>query len=348
MLTAHEEPAALNSIGRAVIRDMTIGSLVNRLKLQADFTAHPEILDTPLRRPLFIVGWPRTGTTLLHRLLALDEANRALRFWELDAPSPPPRAETRDRDPRVSAARRKLRLLYGFVPELALVHGSAADAPEECELLFRNAFVSVSYDVMAHVPSYTAWLEAHDWTSTYRYYRRQLQLLTWQSPGERLVLKSPHHLGQLRPLFAAFPDACVVQTHRDPLEALPSACSLASIGPLLLGDRFDAATLGRHISTLLAAWTRRGMEFRATAEPSRFCDVRFAELLADPLATVRRIYAQFGFDLRPAVEQRMRRHLAARRRGASVPHRYTLASFGLDEGTVRERFSEYVERFALA
>lgn len=346
LLQAHEREASLNFLGRGVIRGDIVATLVNRLRLQADFTAHPEILRVPVERPLFIAGWPRTGTTLLHRLLALDEANRALRFWELDAPSPPPRAETRDRDPRVRAARRKLRVVYSCAPEFAAVHPSSADAPEECDLLFRNAFVSISYDWMVDVPSYVEWLAAHDWTSTYHYYRQQLQLLTWRSPGERLVLKSPHHLWQLRALHAVFPDAYVVHTHRHPLEVLPSACSLASIGRLMLTDRFDAATLGAHVSDKLAAWMERGLEFRATAEPSRFCDVRFEDLCRDPVTAVRRIYDRFGFVFRPALERQIRDYLAAPRR--AEPHRYTLGSFALSEDALRCRFSNYVERFALA
>src|SRR5262249_18399105 len=215
-----------HAFGRIVFSNHVVSLLVNRLKIQADLTRHPEILDVPLARPLFITGLPRSGTTFLHRLMSEDPAGRTLRTWEGQMPSPPPTYETYRTDPRIALRRRQDDLANRLSPRLAMAHEVAAESPEEDIYLFARDFQSVMFETLFEVPEYTRWLRRRDLGPSYHYARRQLQLLSWKYRADHWVLKAPAHLSWLEELLDAFPDASVIVTHRDPLQVVSSWCSL--------------------------------------------------------------------------------------------------------------------------
>jgi hypothetical protein len=348
LLASYEEGGHLTTFGRLRARNECIRLLANRLRIEDDRRRFPEIARERIAAPIFIVGLPRTGTTLLHHLLAQDPAHRVLAVWEVLAPSPPPRRETRDTDPRRAAAERSLRRFERLAPEFAAIHPIHASGPEECVNLFNLCFASMQFETASDVPTYAAWLERQDLRAAYAYYRELLKLLQWRCPAERWVLKSPAHLFALDALLETFPDACVVQTHRDPLRVLPSQCSLVAHLRVLGEKRVEPQAIGREVPATFARGVERAMAVRARTGEERFTDVHYRELVRDPLAAVRAIYERFGLRLEPRAEAAMKSWLAANPQGKHGAHRYTLEQFGLDAAIESRRFAAYRERFRIA
>jgi hypothetical protein len=347
LLDSLEREAHLNFLGRIAARRWITQMLVNRLEIREMLRLHPEIANEPIRRPLFILGLPRTGTTLLHLLFAQDPANRVLRFSEGQAPAFQPAQRRLEPDPRSRQAARELKSLYYLAPHFLAIHPLEADGPQECTALFANSFRSLQFEFTYNVPSYSAWLEQQDLADAYRYYAYQLRLLEWRQPAARWVLKSPAHLFGLDALLATFPDACIVQTHRDPLKVLASCCSLAAVLRGVTSDHVVPCQIGRQFAAKWAAGLERALAARDRAGPDRFFDVHFQELLSDPLGVVQKIYARFGFPFASAVETRMRQALAENPRDKHGVHRYTLRQFELDPLQEARRFAGYCDRFGI-
>ena len=235
LLASLEKEAALTPIGRFVQRQRIVDILVNRLRAEDHFKRYPEILEEKIAPPLVIVGLPRTGTTMLHRTLAADPRWYSVLWYECRNPSPFPGTGSGSRDPRIADAEAQVHAMIEGSPELAAIHPLDALAPDEEILLLEHSFSSTTPEAAANVPSYGRWLNEQDQTAAYVYLKKLLQFLQWQknkagSEAERWVLKTPHHLGFMDVLFAVFPDAHVVQTHRDPLETIHSLASMINAG----------------------------------------------------------------------------------------------------------------------
>jgi len=341
--------ARLNLVGRIAARQDLLRLLSNRLRMIDDAKRHPEILAGEIRRPIFVTGLPRTGTTLLHGLLAQDPASRAPLTWEMMYPSPPPRRGSGRRDRRVVLAERQIRWFHRLSPEFRTIHPTGAELPEECLVIASHAFASFQFQTMYDVPSYESWLEQQDLRPSYHWHRRFLQHLQWRSPAERWVLKAPAHLFGFEALFDAYPDAGIVLTHRAPLEVVGSLASLTVSLRGTFSDAVDPVAVGAEMTQrwhgALAFALQARDAGRVPAE--RVVDVLYAELLRDPIGVVDRIYRSFGLDLTPEIEARMRAFLAANPKDKSGRHRYTLAEFGLDAPTESARYGDYARRFGL-
>ncbi len=347
LLQSCQEDARLNPFGRLLMRRNFVESAVNRLKIHDDLTRHPEILDAPIRRPLFVTGLPRTGTTLLQNLLSLDPASRPLLTWEAFWPSPPPEAETRRTDPRIKQARAFVKMLYRLAPQLRAVHTLRPEGPSECLSLMYNTFVSPAFLMLADLAGYEEWLWALDREArmaVYEDYRRQLQLLQWRCPADHWVLKQPAHLAAVDALLSVFPDGCIVQTHRDPAKAVPSLCSLFAIMRGMASDDVDPGALGPRAAKICAELVDRATAAREVA-PDRVFDVQYAALVRDPIATVHHIYERFGYQRSDQMDANMQRWLTDNARDRSPSHQYDLAQFGLDPPTIDSLFGAYCERF---
>jgi hypothetical protein len=320
---------------------------MNRLLLERDRERHPGIAHEQIRRPLIITGLPRSGSTFLHGLLAQDPSSRVPLHWELRFPSPPPERSTHDTDPRIERAARHLRWFSRLAPEFRKIHRLGARLPEECVVILSHAFLSFEFSSNWFVPSYQSWLEQQDLEPAYRYHRRFLQHLQWGCPGERWLLKAPPHLPGLRALFAVYPDADVIVTHRDPLEVVPSIASLHVVLRRTFSRAVDPLAVGPEVSRMLVDDIRRGFAARddGCAPPERFLDVWYTQLLDDPLAVVRRIYWHFDLPLSADAERRMRTYLATHPKDRNGPHVYSLAQFGLDAEVERARYREYWDRW---
>jgi hypothetical protein len=347
LLRSLDREASLNLVGRIAAREDLTGMLVNRLLLEHDRERHPGIAQEAIRRPLVITGLPRSGSTFLHGLLAQDPASRVPLHWELRFPSPPPQKSTRDTDPRIARAARHIRWFFRLAPEFRKIHPVGARLPEECVLILSHSFLSFEFSSNWFVPAYQSWLEEQDLEPAYRYHRRFLQHLQWGDAGERWLLKAPPHLPGLRALFAVYPDANVIMTHRDPLEVVPSVASLHVVLRRTFSRAVDPRAVGPEVSRMLADDIRRGVAARdaGCAPPERFVDVWYTQLMDDPVAVVRRIYGHFDLPLSAEAERRMRGYLATNPKDRNGRHVYSLAQFGLDTETERARYREYWDRW---
>ena len=349
LLHSLDTEARLNLVGRVAAREDITRVLVNRLELQRDRQQYPGIAAEEIRRPLFITGMPRSGSTLLHGLLAQDPANRVPLNWETLHPSPPPEWATHETDRRIERAEREIRWFSLLAPQFRKIHPVGARLPEECVVILSHAFLSFQFSSTYFVPSYQSWLEQQDLSPAYRFHRQFLQHLQWRCGSERWVLKAPPHLPGLRALFTTYPDAGVIMTHRDPLEVVASVASLHTVLRQTFSDAVDPLQVGPEVAGLLAGDIRRGLQVLDSGclPADRLLNVTYTPLIADPLAVVRRIYAQFDLPLTAAVEARMQRFLAEHPRDRDGHHEYSLQQFGLDADRERERFRTYRERFGL-
>ncbi|HEX3444849.1 MAG TPA: sulfotransferase [Chthoniobacterales bacterium] len=345
LLDSCQREAQLNLIGRIVLRADLIRILCSRLFMQRDRQVYPSVVRQEIREPLFIVGLPRSGTTLLHTLLAVDPEHRVPLTWEVMTPSPP----TRDNEKRrIQRAISSCNCFNWLAPTFRHVHPVGAELPQECISLMAPTFMSDQFDAMYYVPSYRTWFFRQDLRPAYEYHRRFLQHLQVRRNARRWVLKAPTHMFALPALLAVYPDAIFVQTHRAPLDAMASVSSLITILRRVFSDAVDPLTV---CSEAIDYWSKtldRFLQERDQLTEHRICDVDYLEIRRDPLAVVRGIYAHFGWSLSHKVEQRMRRSLASQPQERHRLHRYDLSQFGVQEAESAARFAAYCDRFGLA
>ena len=340
LLESYARDAALTPLGQKVARAGLRGALAARLVAEAGWAAHPEHAGVPIVRPIFVTGLPRSGTTALHRLLTADPAHQGLELWLAEVPQPRPPRDTWASNPvfqRIQAGYARHHVEH---PEFMGVHYIAADTVEECWQLLRQTMRSVAFECLAHLPTYSTWLAGQDWTGPYRRHRRLLQLIGLPDADRRWVLKNPSHLFALDGLLAAYPDALVIQTHREPVAVIGSMCSLAAQATGGWSDAFVDRTIG---ADQLELWARGLAEFaaaRARYDPARFLDVDYVDFTSDPVGTVESAYAHFGLPYSGAAADAVRALHAQAWGGPARPaHQYALADFGLAAGQVDERFA---------
>ncbi|MCX6048536.1 MAG: sulfotransferase [Chloroflexi bacterium] len=347
LLAACANEANLSTQGQQWLQHDMLHWLTNRLQIQATFKASPEILDVPIERPLFILGLPRTGSTLLHRLLAQDENGRVPVLWELSRPAPPPRPETRATDPRIAQVADEIeRTIQRLIPDMATKHSIDVQAPEECNSLFQDSFACYATGVFYHVPTYLAWLRQQDLTAAYQYYKTQVQILTYHYPGRTWISKNPDHMLGIDAILKVFPDAAIVYLHRDLSEVFGSVCSVQhSLLNMWRKTPFAAKDIGNITLNMLAPTVDRALLERKQANPAHFYDLHYTELTADPVGAVERIYDYFGYALSPASSAQMQSWLAQNKQNKHGEHHYKLEDFGLTLGAVQERLADYLKEF---
>ena len=352
-LHAFETEAGLNEVGRIAQRERTIGLLVNRLRVEDWLRRHPEILDEKIHAPIVIAGLPRTGTTMLHRVISQDPGIYAGFWYELRNPAPFPEGDFRKQDPRIPDAEVQVRAILESAPALAAIHPWDHAGADEEIMLLEYTFLSTMALSAAYVPQLAHWIAQQDQRPAYRYLERLLKFLQWQKrqagqEGERWVLKAPYHLNFIDVLFEVFPDATVVQTHRDPLETIPSYASMSLALWRLAADDPDPIAVGREWGGWFQSALQRCVELREARYPDRFVDVWYKDALRDPIGQVRRIYAFVGRELSPLAEERMRRWLVDNARDQRPPHEYSMDTFGFTREQIERDFAGYRERFILS
>ena len=349
LLRSLRDEARLNAVGGAMQFERNVGLLVNRLRTEDHYHRYPEIEEERVERPLVIVGLARTGTTMLHRMMARDQRWLALLWYESRNPAPFPDSEGAAVDPRITDAVAEVAMMLEGSPDLIAAHPMDAHAPDEEIMLVEHAFTSWNPEAFCRVPGYSAELDAIDLAPGYRYLLRLLKFLQWQKHrrGEtatRWVLKAPYHLGSLDQLFDVLPDARIAMTHRDPVQTVPSLASLVRTLHVLGSDSVDRLEIGAHWGQRWARALERAIAARAKRE-DRFLDIHYADLVADPMAQVRRIYAHAGVELTADAEARMRQWAVENERDRRPVHAYTLEEFGYTEDGLRRDFAAYCARF---
>ncbi len=347
LLHAYDQEARLNEYGHASARQMIVDTLAKRLRAERAWQQRPEVLEPEISRPLVICGLVRTGSTALHYLLGQDPDLQCLQYWLACNPQPrPPRAEWDDNRDFVRA-KAEIDAMYAADPSLRAVHFMMADGPEECRHLMAQHFTDDSFEVNATVPSYSEWYEQADMRPTYRRHR-DLVKLTGSTDTERTwLLKYPVHVRSLDAFLDVYPDACVIQTHRDPLSVLPSYVSLISGFRSLVEHDIDRRMIAERQTELWARGVERGIEARKGRDPAQFYDLHFADFMADPIAAVRRIYAHFGRELSEAGEAQLARWSDEHTREKHGKHEYSRDDFGIEPSAVLDRFAGYMEHFGM-
>ncbi len=348
LLNSLEREANLHPLGRFLMRVHLRGLLETRLRLAASWNGQLEA--SPIQRPVFITGMPRSGSTFLHELLATDPANRAPQVWEVMFPVPAPAGDPGDGDPRVRKAAAALWWFRRLAPGADSVHPLRACTPQECVAIQSYTLLSEAFLATCRIPSYEAFLHSQDLGPAYAWQRRFLQHLQLRRSPKRWVLKSPDHVYGLEELFAVFPDACVVQTHRNPLEVLRSSSQLLEVLHGLFARPGDREQIVAREARVLAEAMDRLMRFRDLHPElgGRFLDVKYSELVSDPLAAVRRIYRHFEMPLTDEATQQMRRLVSNRSRYRRRHPAPALADLGIEAQAEARRFDRYCCQFGIS
>jgi hypothetical protein len=340
LLESYEKDEKLTPFGNKVHRAALRGALVARLLTEAQWKQFPEHAGISIERPIFVTGLPRTGTTALHRLLCEDPRHQGLEMWLTQVPQPRPPRETWESNPLYVRLQENFEKHHVENPEFMGVHYMSADMVEECWQILRQSMLSVAYESLAYLPTYSAWLQEQDWTPAYARHKRNLQLIGLNDAGKRWILKNPSHLFALDALMAVYPDAFVIQLHREPRTIVASSSSLSAQATAGQSERFVGDVVGR---TQLELWARGAEAFRDARQkydPAQFLDIGYRDFTADPLGTVALVYDTFGLDLSDDVRARLADVHAESRSGERRPsHSYSLADFGLTEAVVDQRFA---------
>jgi hypothetical protein len=346
LLESVEKDASLHLSGQLAYRETIVGSLINRLLLNEAYKQNPETFRKPLKSPIIILGLPRSGTTFLHRLLAMDPAHRAVPWWELARPLPGPGSDEQS-DRRRQVFQKKLQRLQKLTPDLDHKHYTRVDTPEECIWLLASTFLSPLFWALAPVYGYLDWYKNQDRLQAYHEYRLLLQVLQAADPTRRLVLKSSTHTGAVEILLQTVPGSLLIQTHRNPVETSASLASLFYSLHSRMTNSLDVRRMTEAILSFHAHQIARNLEAR-DAHPGVLFDVYYDQLIADPIGTVRDIYDHYGLAWSEEFAERLKDYLQQNPRGKHGAHQYAPEDFGQTGEAISERFAPYIDRFELA
>lgn len=326
---------------------VVLPNLEGRLKTTAYLDSRPELLERPVERPVFVFGIPRTGTTLLSNLLACDPARRSPLTWEIDDPVPPATGATLKTDPRAVARLAQEKAMLEANPEMGKYYRNSAIYPNECIFFMGHDFKALALESRGKLPNYRDWLFSTDMTSAYAYHKRFLQLLQADAPGT-WNLKMPSHALFLEYVKATYPDARLVWTHRDPFTAMGSFCSIISLSHRAFMGQVDTQWLGENCEYQAYEHANRIMDFRDKHGEDSITDVHYAELLSNPIGTMRALYKALGDEFTPEAEQAMQEWLDANPQGKFGKHEYKLAQYGLSLEGLEKGFDRYLSRYDVA
>ena len=329
--------ANLTVMGRFFAKMDLLRLLTNRLQLIEDRKKFPQIAREKIIEPIFITGLPRSGTTLLHNLMATDKAIRVPMYWEILYPSPPPKEESFTSDPRIKRTAGELKWLDRLQPEFKKIHMVGAEYSEECIAFTSYSFQSLVFMLTHYLPHYEHWYKQQDMLEAYKFHYYFLQHLQWGFSKKRWVLKAPIHMNYLDKIFEIYPDAQIVMMHRDPLKVVPSISSNTYHLQKTFAHDADALRIGK---TELERWSegyRHANEVRKQF-PNRFYDVNFEDVTRHPLATAKKLYEHLGLDFTSQTASGMEEFLHNNARNKHGVHSYTLAQFGLNEAQINRAF----------
>lgn len=324
-----------------------VAALSTRLKVSDYINQRPELLERSIDRPIFVFGIPRTGTTLLSNLLAADPAHRSPLMWEIDDPVPPPATATLYSDPRALLRLKAERELLEVMPEAGKYYRISAVYPNECMFFMLHDFKALMWEARGRLQDYRDWLYATDTSSVYRYHKLFLQLLQADAPGI-WTLKMPSHALWLTTLLKVYPDARLVWTHRDPLAATGSFCSLMSLSYFAYTDNDHSDWIPTNYVWQCVEHSNRIMDARELLENNRIIDVHYSDLMTDPIRTMQNLYHALGDELTGEAQSRMQAWLDDNPQDRYGRHEYKLAQFGLDISGTRDRFERYLSKYDVA
>jgi sulfotransferase family protein len=332
-----------DEIGRRAATAYIHNWIIKYIKFEQDLVAFPEISRVPVPNPMFLIGFGRTGSTFLHKLMSLDAQARAPQRWELTEPSPPPRPESYDTDRRIRQVQKYLKSMSIAFPDLNKIHEMDAQAPDECHLMMWHGPHHIIFGLRS--AEYAQWLRNLSLPQLqvlYKFYRSQVQHLQLFHRGGHWLSKSLAHAYFFPVLFKVFPDARIVRLHRDPCQVIPALASLSAHLQVSYTSRIDFRELGQRMLDLFLDFVHRSMQVDKEVSSEHFIDVLFDELTRDPIAVIRRIYAKFGYDYADKFDEELRSYLQRESVTRKYKHVYSLEQFGLSRAQVMAKSEEYL------
>lgn len=327
--------------GEAILEHIFTNNLVVRLRLADYARRHPEVRSQRMERPIFIMGMPRTGTTLVSYLLGADSRLRSLLRWEVATPVPPSTNATLKTDPRCLAMIEEDQKTDDPIRH---IHYEAPDGPTECTFVMAHEFKSLLVESLAAWPAYSEWMLKVDLTSAYEYHHLFLQVLQSGAPGT-WSLKLPSHALGIRELMKMYPDARIIWTHRDPFKTTGSLISMiGNVQGITCSDR-DVERLVDTYPRQLSEHVRRPMAVQDESESDPFFHIHYNRLVQDPVGEMRELYAWLGDEFDESTQGAMEAWLAANPQGKFGSHKYTLDEFGLSRKKLMPYFEDYLNRF---
>ncbi len=348
VLKSIREEARLSEMGTFIQRETILNGLVNRLRMFDAIKKYPEILDEDVHVSGIMLGLPRTGSTMLHRLLATAPGMTGVKWWETQNFSPFPDEERGSPEPRREAANQILKAMLESVPDLTSIHPFSIDGPDEEVIILGQFFVSTMAPSTLYVPSYSKWLISADQKPGYEDLKTVLKFLQWQDTsrkGKRWVLKAPTHVTAPGTALEVFPESKLIMTHRDPLQTIPSFCSMVASLYKLTSDQVDPVEAAEYTESSWAGHLNRLAEFRKSADPDRFIDVRYEDQLKDPHAIVRMVLDKLGVDTSSEIDRHISDWLEENAREKRAAHKYSMEEFGLTEDKIKNDFAFYTAQF---
>lgn len=339
--------AGLSSMGHGILAYRLVSLLEDRLRKVELLKRHPEIAEERVDVAAEILGLPRTGSTMLHRLLTSSPQLTSTYSWEVFFPLPFPGESSGDPTPRHEAAKEATAMFLELSPEMAAIHHSRWDMVEEDVMLMDRSFVSASFESMFNVPSYARWMLEFDQTPAYRELKDWLKILQWQNPqrrGRKWLLKSPHHLTAVREVLDTFENCKIIMTHRAPAECVPSYASMVEVMTRQCAAQVDPVAIGRYWNQRFQRSLREFHALRAVT-PQRFIDVRYEDVQRDPMREARRVFDELGLPLGADDEAAMQRWLVDNARDKHPAHHYTATQFGLDKLQLERDFAFYIDAY---
>ena len=351
VLASLEEEARLNEIGRYIARDRMVMHSRNRLLYKADRERHPEISEEKIVKPVFIIGLPRTGTTILHDILGQDPNSRVPMTWECMFPSPPPQRETFISDPRIAQCQATFPDVDQMIPAFKTMHPMGAELSQECVTLMGETMITPLFHNQFRVPSYQDWVDHQaDFADVYAFHHQQLQHFQWQCPSDRWMLKTGAHMWGLEHLIEQYPDARIVFTHRDPVKSMTSYASLTALVRSMGSDDVDREEIAADWTHRLHHVLNHAMDVRETqiSSEAKIYEMYFSDFIDDQFSEIEKIYESLEIEMNGSAADAMRKFIADNPKGKHGEHSYQAADFGINPTDVRELFSRYIERFNLA
>ena len=345
LVASINKEANLNTIGRIAIKTMLLNSLKVRLRTQHWMKEHPEVVEEQIDKPFFIVGLPRTGTTILSFLMEMDPGNRSLVHWQAHSPVPPPELATINEDARIADSAKKLKLFEKIVPNIQTIHPIGATIPTECIDLFLHEFMQPMFGMFAVVDDYAEWAREADMESTYNYHKLFLQILQSRVPTQTWSLKAPMHLWNLDNLYKTYPDAKIIFTHRDMQKVIPSVCSLMLAFRKSFSDYVDTIDIGERVIAWFKRGTTKAMEFEDRQSKHNICHLQYSEFIKEPIKAIENIYAHFGKKVQTLHKRNMQAWLKFNPKNKHGKHSYSLSDYGLSTDQVKEEFKDYIARY---
>jgi hypothetical protein len=346
LLDSIEADARLTEAGAAGQRARIVNALVARLRMFDAIAKHPEIAEEKVEVAGVICGLTRTGSTMFHRMLSVAPGMTAIRWWECLNYAPFP-----DEERGKPVARRQAAeiTMEGYVRAgMASIHPFAIEEPDEEIIIMDQFFVGTMPESMMHVPSFSNWLATYDHHAAYRDLKTVLKFLQWQDPSrqsKRWVLKAPGHLATMETLLDTFPETMVITTHRDPVQTIPSYCSLVNSMIRMWTDEIAPETVGRFTEKRWAGFLKHFTQVRDRYGAERFIDVQYEDLVSAPLEQARRVLKRFGIEMTPPIEAKMTEWLVENARDKRAAHHYTMEEFGLSKELIEQDFGFYRNRF---